>query len=92
MHPFSVMQSFPTGRFITLCFYCFFCLKSFFPGIKKTGTGFEPPNKYRDFQATARISVRKSVHIENSYHLLPVSLLPPKITFPASRLPLSDAV
>lgn len=36
MHPFSVMQSFPTGRFITLCFYCFFWLKSFFPGIKKT--------------------------------------------------------
>lgn len=35
MHPFSVMQSFPTGRFITLCFYCFFWLKSFFPGIKK---------------------------------------------------------
>ena len=30
MHPFSVMQSFPTGRFITLCFYCFFWLKSFF--------------------------------------------------------------
>lgn len=50
MHPFSVMQSFPTGRFITLCFYCFFWLKSFFPGIKKQprgcflvrGTGFEP--------------------------------------------------
>ena len=36
MHPFSVMQSFPTSRFITLCFYCFFCLESFFPGIKKT--------------------------------------------------------
>ena len=36
MHPFSVVQSFPTGRFITLCFYCFFWLKSFFPGIKKT--------------------------------------------------------
>lgn len=36
MHPFSVMQSFPTGHFITLCFYCFFWLKSFFPGIKKT--------------------------------------------------------
>lgn len=36
MHPFSVMQSFPTGRFITLCFYCFFCLKSFFSGYKKT--------------------------------------------------------
>lgn len=30
MHPFSVMQFFPTGRFITLCFYCFFWLKSFF--------------------------------------------------------------
>lgn len=74
MHPFSVMQSFPTGRFITLCFYCFFWLKSFFPGIKKTalrlfGTGFEPPNKSKAFQATARISVRKSVHIENSYPL-----------------------
>lgn len=96
MHPFSVMQFFPTGRFITLCFYCFFWLKSFFRVQKNSpkafGTGFEPPNKYRDFQATARISVRKSVHIENSYHLLPVSLLPPKITFPASRLPLSDAV
>lgn len=36
MHPFSVMQSFPTGCFITLCFYCFFCLKSFFSGYKKT--------------------------------------------------------
>lgn len=87
MHPFSVMQSFPTGRFITLCFYCFFLAEIVFPGIKN-GTGFEPPNKYRAFQATARISVRKSVHIENSYP----SLEPPTVNFPASRFPLSNAV
>ena len=36
MHPFSVMQSFPTGRFITLCFYCFFLSEIVFPGYKKT--------------------------------------------------------
>lgn len=35
MHPFSVMQFFPTGRFITLCFYCFFWLKSFFFRVQK---------------------------------------------------------
>lgn len=88
MHPFSVMQSFPTGRFVTLCFYCFFWLKSFFPGIKKTalrlfGTGFEPPNKYKAFQATSRISVRKSVHIENSYPLSRTS----KSHFPSLPIP-----
>lgn len=60
--------------------------------VMQFGTGFEPPNKYRAFQSTTSISVRKSVHIENSYLLLPLSLLPPKITFPASRLPLSVAV
>lgn len=36
MHPFSVMQSFPTGRFITLCFYCFFLAEIVFSGYKKT--------------------------------------------------------
>ncbi len=35
MHPFSVMQSFPTGRFITLCFYCFFLAEIVFSGYKK---------------------------------------------------------
>jgi len=32
MHPFSVMQSFPTGRFITLCFLA----EIVFSGYKKT--------------------------------------------------------
>lgn len=36
MHPFSVMQSFPTGRFVTLCFYCFFLAEIVFSGYKKT--------------------------------------------------------
>ena len=36
MHPFAVMQSFPTGRFITLCFYCFFLSEIIFSGYKKT--------------------------------------------------------
>lgn len=36
MHPFSVMQSFPTGRFITLCFLLFFLSEIIFSGYKKT--------------------------------------------------------
>lgn len=36
MHPFSVMQSFPTGCFVTLCFYCFFLAEIVFSGYKKT--------------------------------------------------------
>lgn len=46
MHPFSVMQSFPTGRFITLCFYCFFWRKSFFLDKKKQPLGLSFGARY----------------------------------------------
>ena len=39
MHPFSVMQSFPTGRFVTLLFLLFFLTEIVFSGYKKTALG-----------------------------------------------------
>ncbi len=38
VHPFSLVRSFSASQilFVTLCFYCFFWLKPFFSGHKKT--------------------------------------------------------
>lgn len=46
MHPFSVMQSFPTGRFVTLCFYCFFLAEIVFSGYKKTALRLSVLDRY----------------------------------------------